>query len=125
MQLPAKIAFAFVTSGLVLLTQLNGCASPGRVATAAMPCPPWVEFPAEGYDQQDPVHLGCVNALNLRNMVANPADLLHGQALGPASGERESLAVERYNQGKVREARSSEGAAPTIIMPVAGESANP
>jgi len=89
-----------------------------RVApTAALPCPAWVEFPADGHSNEDSVYLGCTEAQNLRHMVANPGDLGEGRTLGPASGEREALGVDRYNQGKIDASKSAPNAAPTIIMP--------
>jgi type IV pilus biogenesis protein CpaD/CtpE len=89
-----------------------------RVApTAALPCPAWVEFPADGHSNEDSIYLGCTNAQNLRNMVANPGDLARGSTLGPASGGRETLGVERYDQGKINAPKSAPNAAPTIIMP--------
>jgi type IV pilus biogenesis protein CpaD/CtpE len=35
-------------------------------------------------------------------MVADPADLEQGQTLGPADGQRETRAIEAYQQGKAR-----------------------
>lgn len=43
--------------------------------------------------------LGCANTANLGRMVAEPADLLHGRALGPADGAPEAKAVEKYRAG--------------------------
>lgn len=62
-------------------------------------------------------HYGCVNQANLRAMIDNPADLENGRALGPASGERESLGVEAYNHGKVESPKSGGSAVPTIVLP--------
>ena len=41
-------------------------------------------------------------ALNLRENAANPADLERGRSLGPADGQRETLAVETYQLNKVK-----------------------
>jgi hypothetical protein len=57
-------------------------------------------------------------------MLALPEDLQHGRALGPASGERESLGVERYNEGKASADKNAGSASPTIIMPAAGGAAS-
>lgn len=43
--------------------------------------------------------LGCASTANLGRMVAEPADLLHGRALGPADGGPEAKAVEKYRAG--------------------------
>jgi len=89
----------------------SGCAlqhePPLPVPTAARPCPPWVLFPANSHSNADSPYLGCSTAVNLRAMVANPADLERGRPLGPADGSRETLAVENYQQGKVKPFSSS------------------
>jgi type IV pilus biogenesis protein CpaD/CtpE len=87
--------------------------------TAGWPCPPWVEFPADGHSNEDPAYLGCANAVNLEAMIDQSDDLQAGRPLGPASGERESLGVVLYNQGKIAPAKSAGSATPTIIMPAA------
>jgi type IV pilus biogenesis protein CpaD/CtpE len=46
-------------------------------------------------------YFGCANDLNLQAMVDDPADLKRGRPLGPASGDRESTAVDTYRQGKI------------------------
>jgi type IV pilus biogenesis protein CpaD/CtpE len=120
-------AFAPLAAGLALLALLSGCASPreGRAPSAAdAACLPWVEFPASPRANRDLNYVGCTNEENLRSMVAVPEDLQHGRALGPASGERESLGVERYNLGKAGPEKSAGSASPTIIMPAAGGGAS-
>jgi type IV pilus biogenesis protein CpaD/CtpE len=76
------------------------------VPTAAQPCPPWVLFPPDYHSNADSPYLGCVVAANLRAMVANPADLERGRPLGPGNGERQTLAVEAYQQDKVKPLQS-------------------
>ncbi|MCS6879454.1 MAG: CpaD family pilus assembly lipoprotein [Geminicoccaceae bacterium] len=46
--------------------------------------------------------LGCATLANLVEMVADPADLAEGRALGPADGVREAEAVQRYRTDKVK-----------------------
>jgi type IV pilus biogenesis protein CpaD/CtpE len=106
-------------SALLLIAQVACIDRSGlRVApTAALPCPAWVEFPADGHSNEDSIYLGCTNAENLHNMVADPGDLAQGRALGPASGERETLGVDRYNHGRINASKSAPSASPTIIMP--------
>jgi type IV pilus biogenesis protein CpaD/CtpE len=107
-----------------LLSLLTACAdrSSVRVApTAAMPCPPWVEFPADAHSNGDSPYLGCVNAVNLGNMLVDSTDLTRGRPLGPASGAREALGIDLYDKGKINAPKSSGGAAPTIIMPGGGD----
>jgi type IV pilus biogenesis protein CpaD/CtpE len=110
-------------AGTVLLMGLAGCAvrrGDNLAPTALQPCPSWVEFPAATHSNLDSVYLGCTNHVNIQTMLDRPADLEHGRPLGPAGGERESLAVDTYNQGKTRLSKdSSNGATPTVIMPAA------
>jgi type IV pilus biogenesis protein CpaD/CtpE len=109
---------------VALLSALAACAdrSSVRVApTPAMPCPAWVEFPADAHSNGDSPYLGCVNAVNLGNMLVDPADLARGRPLGPASGTREALGVGLYDKGKINAPKSSAGATPTIIMPAGGD----
>jgi type IV pilus biogenesis protein CpaD/CtpE len=81
-----------------------GCTDPASlpVPTAARPCPPYVLFPASRYSNADSPYLGCTVAVNLRANAERPADLDHGRPLGPADGQRETLAVENYQQGKIK-----------------------
>ena len=100
----------------ILLLAQAGCIDRGVVRlapTAGVQCPPWAEF-------ADPAYLGCTNEANLHNMLADPEDLVRGRARGPASGERETLGVERYNKGKSNAPKSAGSAAPTVIMPNTG-----
>lgn len=53
--------------------------------------------PVRGFSDQAPIApFGCVNALNLARMVADPADLYRGQPLEPADGRQAVGAVETY-----------------------------
>ena len=83
---------------------LSACTDPALlpVPTAAQPCPPWVLFPPDRYSNADSPYLGCTIAVNLRANAANVADLERGRPLGPADGQRETLAVENYQQGKIK-----------------------
>jgi hypothetical protein len=100
-----------------------GCASPPvsaplPIVTTEQPCPSWVAYPTDHHSNADSPSLGCVSALNLRAMVEHPADLERGRPLGPASGERESRAVEAYDQGKVQPLAGSGAMTPQMVMPV-------
>jgi len=91
--------------GLMLATA--GCASPPATAPAPIrtvenPCPPWMNYPVDQHSNVDSPYLGCVSVANLRAMVADKADLDGGKPLGPASGEVATLAVEAFEQGKVK-----------------------
>jgi type IV pilus biogenesis protein CpaD/CtpE len=82
----------------------SGCTDPASlpVPTAAQPCPSWVLFPPNPHSNADSPYLGCTIAVNLRANAANPGDLERGRPLGPADGQRETLAVENYQQGKIK-----------------------
>jgi len=45
--------------------------------------------------------LGCSNAYNLGQMIADPRDLVGGRTFGFASGEREALGVRRHGEGTI------------------------
>ena len=93
-------ALAFsVAAALILM----GCSmDDGKLAdsTAAQPCPPWVEFPADRHSNADSPYLGCTNHVNLVNMLESPADLDQGRPLGPGSAERETVVLKDYDQNK-------------------------
>jgi type IV pilus biogenesis protein CpaD/CtpE len=59
-------------------------------------------FPPDYNSNAGSPYLGCTVALNLRENAANPADLERGRSLGPADGQRETLAVETYQLNKVK-----------------------
>ena len=118
--------FTTILGLAVLLVALAGCIDRSGVhstPTAALPCPPWVEFPTDAHSNEDSIYLGCVNEVNLSYMLVSPEDLARGRPLGPASGARESLGVDLYNQGKTNPTKNSGSAAPTILIPAAGGTA--
>lgn len=119
---PSLFKIGAALAWAVVPLALPGCVDRSGVhvvPTAALPCPPWVEFPSDAHSNENSTYLGCANSANLVTMMANPADLLEGETLGPASGERESLGVDLYNQGKIDAKKNAGTAAPTIIMPTA------
>lgn len=59
-------------------------------------CPDWSADPRRGYDNQPSSNWGCATAINFGIMLADPHDLIRGQAPGPADGERLAKAIERY-----------------------------
>jgi pilus assembly protein CpaD len=66
-------------------------------------CPDWSRDPAFDARNLPLANLGCATAVNLGLMIADPADLVRGRGLGPADGEREAEAIERYRTGKVQQ----------------------
>jgi len=96
-------AITMLVTGMMLA--ISGCASPPEppaVRTAEAPCPSWTGSPTDHHSNVLPSDLGCVSTVNLQAMVSKAADLEHGRPLGPANGERATLAVEAYQQGKVK-----------------------
>jgi len=101
---------ASIVLGIVIVLAISGCASePARppAQTSERPCPLWLDFPANHHSNADSPYLGCVSDVNLRAMVADPADLERGRQLGPADGEIETRAIEAYQQGKVKSFQGS------------------
>jgi type IV pilus biogenesis protein CpaD/CtpE len=125
---PPRDVITALVGALVLLGPA-GCAlrrGAELAPTAWQPCPSWVEFPAATHSNLDSVYLGCTNHVNIQAMVERPADFEHGRPLGPAGGERESLAVETYNHGKTKLSKdTSSSATPTVIMPAAAGEGGP
>lgn len=66
-------------------------------------CPDWSRDPAFDPYNLPLANLGCATAVNLGLMIADPADLIRGRGPGPADGEREAEAIERYRTGKIRQ----------------------
>jgi type IV pilus biogenesis protein CpaD/CtpE len=109
-------------AGAVMIA-LAGCARtddapPAPVVVGvADSCPPWTTYPLDHHSNAESPYLGCVNALNLRNMVADPHDLEEGRTLGAANGEQETLGVELYQRGRIPPFKESNAPRPTISMP--------
>jgi len=126
---PRRLRAVATMIGAAVMLGLSGCESEPTplppIPTAERPCPPWVEFPTDHHSNADSPYLGCTSAANLRAMVADPADLERGKPLGPADGNRETRAVETYQQGKVKAFGDSGPMAPSITMTTSGGSAPP
>ncbi len=115
-------ATLFCTGIMLLLTDCSSEPVPPPIATAGQSCPQWVEFPADHHSNGDSPYLGCVSTANLRAMVANPADMESGRELGPANGERETRAIEAYQQGKTKPLQGNDSTSPLIVLPVPSSS---
>jgi pilus biogenesis lipoprotein CpaD len=71
--------------------------------SASLPdCPDWSRDPAETTLNLPLSNLGCATLTNLGRMVADPADLARGRAMGPADGVREAEAIVRYRTDKTK-----------------------
>jgi type IV pilus biogenesis protein CpaD/CtpE len=98
-------------------------ALPPPEATAANPCPAWVEFPIDRHSNAETAYLGCSNDLNLRATLDDPADLQRGRALAPANGAHASIAVGEYQSGQLKPLPASEPQTPTIVLGSGGGAA--
>jgi pilus assembly protein CpaD len=67
----------------------------GRYAVTLPPCPNWSQPRANDFTNAPTSNFGCATAVNL-GLMANPADLASGEALGPAAGQPAAAAVTRY-----------------------------
>jgi type IV pilus biogenesis protein CpaD/CtpE len=103
-----------LSTGITLA--MAGCASepshPPPVQYIGADCPQWWQFPADHHSNADSPYLGCVTAINFRAMVADQADLERGRPLGRGDAERESRAIEAYQQGKVKPFQGSGSMSP-------------
>ncbi|HMR30461.1 MAG TPA: CpaD family pilus assembly lipoprotein [Geminicoccaceae bacterium] len=66
-------------------------------------CPDWSRDPADTALNYPLGNQGCATLATLARMVADPADLARGRALGPADAVREAEAVVRYRTDKVKD----------------------
>jgi pilus biogenesis lipoprotein CpaD len=75
-----------------------------RIARAVVQlpaCGDWTRPPNATFANGPNANFGCATAYNLGAMVADPTDLAGGRTIGPAFGEHQVPAVQRYNRGQV------------------------
>jgi pilus assembly protein CpaD len=75
----------------------------GRYTVTLPPCPNWSSPPQAEYTNQHNSNWGCAAATNLGLMVAQPADLVSGRAVGPAPATPNVTAVTRYLEDRVKQ----------------------
>jgi pilus biogenesis lipoprotein CpaD len=78
---------------------------------AARNCPTYTPSVTWNPNESDMPGLGCADAYNMGQMLARPRDAAIGRSPGPADGQVNADAVQRYREGRVR---SSGSAAPAI-----------
>jgi type IV pilus biogenesis protein CpaD/CtpE len=83
-------------------------------------CPPWADSGDRHTNYGSPM-AGCSDLLNLEHMVENKQDLRWGRKLGPADAEREALAIQNYEAGKVKDTKTEGSAAGSgaVFIPTA------
>jgi pilus assembly protein CpaD len=64
-------------------------------------CSQWQKRESDDTSVVPTTHYGCVTLSNLGRMVANPADLMRGQALSPSDAEFTARGVQRYRAGEI------------------------
>lgn len=75
----------------------------GKLVAVPKPCPNWESHTMDGLQNQFTPEFGCSDMYNLGKMISNPADLIHGEALGQADAASGVLGIERYRTDKKKE----------------------
>ena len=70
-----------------------------RVKAVAPRCGIWPETQPNRFDNAQHHNFGCAAQQNLAAMVANPADLVYPQPMGPANGARRAKVISDYSRG--------------------------
>jgi len=76
---------------------------------AAHNCPTYTPSTIWNPNESDMTGLGCADAYNMGQMLARPRDAAVGRPPGPADGQVNATAVQRYRDGRVRGATDSSG----------------
>lgn len=99
---------------------LIGGASAAQTSPAAADrqCPPWADT-GDRHTNYGTAAAGCSDFLNLVHMVEDKRDLVHGRTLGPGDAERELLAIQNYEAGKVKDAKTQETGGSALYLPTA------
>ncbi|MBN9088979.1 MAG: hypothetical protein J0J01_18890 [Reyranella sp.] len=71
---------------------------------AAHNCPTYTPSTIWNPNESDMPGLGCADAYNMGQMLARPRDAAIGRSAGPADGQVNADAVQRYREGRVRAA---------------------
>jgi pilus assembly protein CpaD len=71
----------------------------GRYVVTPPACPDRSKIDTDDFANTEASNYGCATATNLGLMVANPADLLHGEPAGAADGTFAARGVEEYRNG--------------------------
>jgi type IV pilus biogenesis protein CpaD/CtpE len=94
------------------------CAAQTSSATAYGQCPPWADS-GDRHTNFGTTAAGCSDLLNLEHMVENKHDLKQGRRLGPGDAEREILAIQNYEAGKVKDVKSEGTGTGALFIPTA------
>jgi type IV pilus biogenesis protein CpaD/CtpE len=86
-------------------------------------CPPWADS-GDRHTNYGTAAAGCSDLLNLEHMVENKQDLRWGRKLGPGDAERELLAIQNYEAGKVKDTKTEGSGTGAVFIPTAAPQAN-
>jgi pilus assembly protein CpaD len=93
----------------------------GQYAVTSSPCPNWSKSPATDFTNEPSSDFGCADAINLGMIVASPADLAGGRALGAAAGKPAVSAMDRYLNDRVTPLVATDlGVAPATAVATGG-----
>lgn len=100
----ALLPYGIVTSVLPLANMpANGAVVEARRYIVTLPpCPNWSKASGTDFTNSYPSNFGCSVQTNFGQMVASPTDIVSGQPHGPANGQTEVAAVQRYLTDKVK-----------------------
>ena len=73
----------------------------GRYLVTTPRCPDWSKQPGLDSANRRSSNFGCATTSNLGLMVADPGDLVHGQAMGPSDGQKGAKPINKYHEDKV------------------------
>jgi pilus biogenesis lipoprotein CpaD len=73
-------------------------------------CPTYTPSTSWNPNESDQPGLGCADAYNMGQMLARPRDAAIGRPMGPADGQVNADAVQRYREGRVRGGTGGAGA---------------
>jgi type IV pilus biogenesis protein CpaD/CtpE len=76
---------------------------------ASRNCPTYTPSGQWNPNESDQPGLGCADAYNMGQMLARPRDAAIGRPMGPADGQPNADAVQRYREGRVRSASGGGG----------------
>jgi type IV pilus biogenesis protein CpaD/CtpE len=105
-------------AGMGLFLIGGTCAAQTSSAAMDGQCPPWADSGDRHTNFGTPA-AGCSDLLNLEHMVENKHDLKQGRRLGPGDAEREILAIQNYEAGKVKDVKSEGTGTGALFIPTA------
>jgi type IV pilus biogenesis protein CpaD/CtpE len=99
---------------------LIGGVCAAQTSSAAMDgeCLPWADS-GDRHTNFGTASGGCSDLLNLQHMAENKQDLKQGRWLGPGDAERDILAIQNYEAGKVKDVKAQGAGSGALFVPTA------